>query len=240
MQEKVVYREGIRGLVLAPEEPRGLLVWYHGWSSAQERQHLRAYAFARAGWEVVIPAAVWHDDRGSVNYDAPDSYPKFWKTILQNIKEAPIWLAYGAERGFSQVVATGHSMGGFTALGAAANVPGFAGVIAMNGSGHWPLSHLYFQARFMQLFDLEADLAARVEAASPHNRLEALRDIPIRIMHGALDPSVDPRADQVFVPQAKAAGVPVTAVEIPHLGHYVTTGMLLEAVAWLDVKFPRK
>ncbi len=237
--ESIFNWQDLRVVSMKPAEPRGLVIWYHGWSSVQDEQFLRAAAFALAGWETIIPAQIYHDNRGILDYEAQDSYTCFWETILQNIEEAPIWLAYAEEQGYERVIASGHSMGGFTALGVTANIPGFSGAISLNGSGNWPLSHIFMQARFGTELNMDVQLERAIIAASPHQYVRNLPNVPLLLLHGDIDPTVDPRGGGSFADTAQAFGCDVYYERIPDLGHYVTTGMIDIALEWLDSKFPQ-
>lgn len=225
---------GIQARRIVPESPRGLIIWYHGWSSAADGQLTRARIWAAAQWEVIVPDVPRHDDRGVIDYDAVESYPLFWETILDQIEESPLWIDYAASRGYRSIVTAGHSMGGCTALGVAAKTPAVCAVIAMNGSGHWPLTHLFMQARFGMSYRLADDLAARMEAVSPHAHIAAMTSQRIHLLHGVHDTTVDARADQVFADRLKAQGGTVIWQSVRDVGHAVTTGMMDDAVAALS------
>lgn len=232
-EEDRITVEGITALRVTPAEPQGLVVWYHGWSSAAAGQLTRARIWADAGREVIIPSVPYHDDRGAIDYEAADSYPLFWETVLMQVAEAGIWAEYATRRGYDGFVAAGHSLGGCSALGVAAHTSAVRAVIAMNGSGHWPLTHLFMQARFGMRYDLAPDLARRLETLSPHTAAERLAGMPIHLLHGAHDTTVDARADRVFADRVEAAGGNVIRQTVPEAGHAVTTSMMDDAVATL-------
>ena len=200
-------------------------------------QELRALAFANVGWEVIVPAAMYHDNRGEIDYEDPKSYPLFWKTLFQNVRESDIWMDYAREKGYKLIVSSGHSMGGFSALGVAARQKAVSGAVAINGSGHWPLSHLFFQARFGQLYTRADEINNDVEELSPHIHAQTLKEKPLYLIHGAVDKSVDPRADAAFATILQDAGADVKTELVEDLGHFVTTGMLVSATDWLGKRF---
>ena len=230
IQEDIFSREDIKVHCVRPENPRGLMIWYHGWSSRADGQLSRARVYAHAGWEVLVPEMIHHDSRGQVDYEAPASYPYFWQTILQNIRETAHWIDYARKQGYTHIVANGHSMGGYTALGVAAHYPEISAAVAMNGSGHWPLSHLFMEARFAMRYRLEDQLWLEMNDYSPHH---AAQLPPLLLLHGEIDPTVDPRADQQFAAIAQSKGVPVVYESTPLLGHYGTTKMLDRSIEWL-------
>ena len=230
IEEKILTCQGIHVYQVLPENPDGLMIWYHGWSSRADGQLSRARVYAHAGWQVLIPEMIHHDSRGKIDYDAPESYPYFWQTILQNIRETANWIHYAQEQGHSHIVVNGHSMGGYTALGAAAHYPEIKAAVAINGSGHWPLSHLFMEARFAMRCHLEEHLWQEINAFSPH---QARQLPPLLLLHGEIDPSVDPRANQQFAHLMQARGFHIDYESTPLLGHYVTTSMLDRSIDWL-------
>ncbi|MCI5836968.1 MAG: prolyl oligopeptidase family serine peptidase [Veillonellaceae bacterium] len=231
IEKSTLRYEDISVLRYRPAKPRGLVVWYHGWSAAAEGQELRALALAAAGFDTLVPATLHHDDRGSANYEAVESYPLFWECVCRNVTEADTWGRFATEAGYPGWYACGHSMGGFSALGVAAR-PDVHGVCALNGSGHWPLSRLFFAARFAAELPLLPALAEQVDILSPHRAAEALRHTPLLLLHGAADNLVDPRADERFAALVRQAGGDARYATIPDLGHYVTTAMLEAATSF--------
>ena len=224
----------ITALRVTPDDPQGLIVWYHGWSSAAAGQLTRARIWADAGWEVIIPSVPYHDDRGTIDYEASSSYPLFWETVLRQVTEARIWTEYAAQRGYDGFVTAGHSLGGCTALGVAAHTDAVRAVIAINGSGHWPLTHLFMQARFGVRYELAPDLAQRLETLSPHTAAKRLAGLPVRLVHGVHDTTVDARADRTFADLVREAGGKVIWQDVPEAGHAVTTSMMDDAVTTLS------
>ena len=59
IQEKKVYVEGIPCLqITSGEMPKGVVLFYHGWSSQKEYQAVRGHVLAAYGYDVLIPDAV--------------------------------------------------------------------------------------------------------------------------------------------------------------------------------------
>ena len=139
IQEKQVGIKGIPGLVITSgEKAKGVVLFYHGWSSQKEFQAVRGRILASYGYDVVIPDAVNHGHRGTLDYESKVVYPDFWQTIFQNLTEVPVMLEYIQENWPDTPIAVmGHSMGGFTALGAVSLFREFKTAVVMNGSGWW-------------------------------------------------------------------------------------------------------
>ena len=95
IQEKEVGIKGIPGLVITSgEKAKGVVLFYHGWSSQKEFQSVRGRILASYGYDVVIPDAVNHGCRGTLDYESKIVYPDFWQTIFQNMTEVPLMLEY--------------------------------------------------------------------------------------------------------------------------------------------------
>ncbi len=233
-EEGGIVRTGVTALRVVPTAPQGLIVWYHGWSATATGQLTRARIWAAAGWEVIVPSVPYHDDRGAIDYEAADSYPLFWEAILRQVGEAAIWTDYAAERGYDAVITAGHSLGGCTALGVAAHTPAVRAVVAMNGSGHWPLTHLFMQARFGVRYDLAPELSREMETMSPHHCVDNMTSQRIHLMHGVHDTTVDARANKAFADRLQGRGGTVLWQSVRDVGHAVTTGMMDDALPTLD------
>ena len=65
------------------EKVKGVIIFYHGWSSTKELQSLRGHILAAYGYDVLIPEAIYHGERGLIDYDEnPRAYKRFsviWK-----------------------------------------------------------------------------------------------------------------------------------------------------------------
>ena len=95
IQEKEVGIKGIPGLVITSgEKAKGVVLFYHGWSSQKEFQAVRGRILASYGYDVVIPDAVNHGCRGTLDYESKIVYPDFWQTIFQNMTEVQIGRAH--------------------------------------------------------------------------------------------------------------------------------------------------
>ena len=147
IEEREVGLKGIPGLVITSgEKAKGVVLFYHGWSSQKEFQAVRGRILASYGYDVVIPDAVNHGHRGTLDYEIKAVYADFWQTIFQNMMEVPLMLEYISDHWPNTPIAVmGHSMGGFTALGAWSLFTEFKTAIVMNGSGWWEESERRFR-----------------------------------------------------------------------------------------------
>lgn len=72
-----------------------------------------------------------------------------------------------------------------------------------------------------------------MEKRNPLNHLSDIKRCPLLLINGECDISVDPRAQVHFLMLLKAGGAG-EKIEYPGLGHFVTTNMMDDAVAWME------
>lgn len=212
------------------------IVFYHGWSSRASNQITRAAWLALSGYTVYIPEALHHGERGMLDdYFEGRIYPLFWNTIFQNMQEFKSLGERIKCDGFPLPIIMGHSMGGFSALGIAGEYGNrVKGVISMNGSGDWLLSHLFMQARFGMDAGRDWPLYDKVATASPISREEIIKKVPILLLNGESDITVDPRAQAHFYEVISQKSKNIKKITYPRLGHFVTTNMMEDALRWID------
>lgn len=217
-------------------ESLGPAIFYHGWSSRAEYQLSKAAVLAANGYTVYLPDAINHGLRDRLcDYYKVEDYQIFWKTIFQNVDEFPELLEFIRGRESGKPVILGHSMGGMTVLGIASRYgDDLKAVVSFNGSGDWLLTHLFIQARFGVYMKPDWEMYTEIENRSPLAHNKDMTGIPIFLTNGESDTSIDPRAQAHFYETLKAAGGHAQHITYPLLGHFVTTNMLDDAMAWLD------
>ncbi len=227
--------EGIPVILIQPEEAaKGTVIFYHGWSSSAEMQKTRAVILAAHGYSVLLPDAVHHGKRGTIEYYEPESYDVFWNTILQNVREFPLLHKEAQKAGFEKPWIMGHSMGGLTVMGiAAAYGRGIKGCVSLNGSGDWLLTHLFLQARFGCDLGKSWKMYDTVAAAEPMAHINEMCQVPILMLNGEIDPSIDHRAQKHFFDTVKEENSRAAMTVYPGLGHFVTTNMMDDALTWM-------
>ncbi len=243
IQEKKVYVEGIPCLqITSGEMPKGVVLFYHGWSSQKEYQAVRGHVLAAYGYDVLIPDAVNHGERGTIDYNAPSSYSAFWQTIFQNLREVPMHLKYMASwRPGVPLAVMGHSMGGFTSLGVMTHYNEFCTAVALNGSGWWDESERRFRAA------LHIDkprsypfLQRQLQAMDPYLHTQRLAGRSVLALNGGADDVVDNHAQDLYMAKLRnTKDVDCKWLTYDGLGHFVTTNMMGDAVDWLDEKVHR-
>lgn len=208
---------------------------YHGWSSTALQQHTRGMILAWAGYEVWMPESIHHGSRGKVDYYAPASYNIFWETIFQNIKEFSVLAEEAQKRGLACPWVMGHSMGGMTVLGIGSSCARrIRGIVSMNGSGSWLLTHLFLQARFGMAVPRSWPLYDTIEARNPSAHTKEMENLPVLLLNGESDPSIDIRAQKNFYEILRKTDRQADMITYPGLGHFVTTNMMDDAARWMD------
>lgn len=219
--------------------------FYHGWSSSKEKQHLRGHILATMGYQVIMPDALHHGERGILDYERKEVVQNhFWTCVEQSIKEFPGLLDYAtdfyhADR--EQIAVSGHSMGGITSAGIFVHNQDVATVVAMNGGFNWKgMVETYKENLDPDLVDTLDLGVEEPEDLDPMNNLEKLQGRPILSIHGVEDPIVPCEPDYSFQNHAldhyeftRKDSVVVSVHE--GTGHVVTTNMMDEALLWLNM-----
>lgn len=223
-------------IVHPPVETGKPAILYHGWSSCSEYQLTKASILAVNGYTVFIPEALYHGERGALtDYYQKEDYDIFWKTIFRNMEEFPFLSSYIKERFSEKPFILGHSMGGLSVLGIGSiHGQDLKGIVCVNGSGDWLMTHLFIQARFGMYVEKDWPLYDEIEKKSPINHLDTLKNVPIFMTNGDSDNSIDPRAQAHFYDELVKAGGKSERVTYPFLGHFVTTNMMDDGMKWME------
>ena len=126
-------------------------------------------------------------------------------------------------------------MGGITALGVVMAEEDIAGAVSMNGSGWWNESDRRFRAAWkISWRPFFAEMIGRINRADPYNRPEALRRKSVLLLNGGADDVVDNAAQAMYADRLSSEHIDAEHIVYDGLGHFVTTNMMGDAVAWLD------
>lgn len=217
-------------------QPKGVVLFYHGWTSAKELQSVRGRILAAYGYDVLIPDAINHGERGPIDYDNPVAYSAFWQTIFQNVDEGKVWIEYmkKAYPGLPYIV-MGHSMGGFTTLGLMSRYADFTTAVAMNGSGWWDESERHFRAALW--LDKPSDypqLMEKLAALDPYTHTDHLIGKSVLSLDGGADHVVHKAAEKLYMEKLKRLGIDSKMIVYESLDHFVTTNMMGDAIQWID------
>lgn len=238
IEETKLYIDGIPCLqITCGDTPKGVILFYHGWTSTKEYQSVRGHLLAAYGYDVLIPEAVNHGERGVIDYDGPKAYASFWQTIFQNLQEVPSLLEYIQNwRPNVPLAVMGHSMGAITAIGVGTNYKEFQTIVALNGSGWWDESERRFRADFhLDKPHSSRLLAMQIRSFDPYTHTQRLEGRSILALNGGDDTVVNNKAQELYMDKLAAnEHIESKYVTYEGLGHFVTTNMMGEAIDWLN------
>lgn len=240
--EKKVYIGDIPLIIMRPIENRQVyptLIFYHGWTSKKEFQRFRGYILASLGYQVVIPDAIYHGERGEIEYYAKENAGRFWEVVLQNLNEfteltEALIESYNADK--DRIGVTGHSMGGFTSAGLFAENKSIKTAVVVNGSFDWIKSNEIFKRTLgINEEPYFKELEKRVIRRTPSDRIESLLERPLLILHGGADMVVDIRPQKEFYDKLREnykENEGLKMVTYQNLGHFMSVNMVEEMSKW--------
>ena len=130
----------------------------------------------------------------------------------------------------------GHSMGGFTTAGIFVRHPELKTAVNINGSSAYEKSLELMVEPFkddISKEQLEACIRD-IRAYDPIKHKEAFKERPYLIIHGEKDEVVPKEGQEYFYEQIKkVAPEKLRFTKYPRVNHYITIGMLEEALLWL-------
>jgi hypothetical protein len=238
--------DGIPAIVLKPElemDSYPTVVFYHGWSSKKEYQEFRGSVIASLGYQVIIPDAIHHGERGDLDYAASENSGFFWRVVLNNLDEWSKVKTYAVtelKADPKRIAVAGHSMGGFTSAGIFTENPDIRTCVILNGSFNWLGSNEEFKRRLNVHMTKEFQvLQQEVEKRNPAASVVNLLDRPILILHGEADSMVEISPQRDFYERLRElhrSEGDLKMISYKNLDHFVTTNMLEEMGNWLDSK----
>ena len=243
VEKKRVVIDEIPCLIYRPKRKIGLyptVINYHGWSSNKEFQHFKATILASFGYQVIVPDALYHGERGSLNYTEEGKLENYLhKVLLQSIEESDVLLDYaikklGAEEQNISVI--GHSMGGFTSAGVFLKHPSLKTMVVINGSCAWAKMLNSVDQKQRSKEELSSELQ-KLEAMDPYDNLEKFYKRPFLLLHGKEDDTVPIESQRIFFEKAKSYygkdQKDIRFYEIPNIPHVVTMHMFEQVISWL-------
>lgn len=241
--EEKIYIGQIPAILFRPKQSKGLLptiILYHGWGSDKESQRIRGFILSAVGYQVVIPDAINHGERNSIDHEAIEKPGKyFWDTILKNLDEVEniinkLILQYDTDQ--DRIGVIGNSMGGFTAAGVFTHNPKIKASVVFNGSYGWENSNKIFKESFEITMTKDlTEMEDKINKLDPMNNLQLLKNRPTLILHGDSDSVVSIESQRIFY---KKIGPlyenkqKIKFIEYPNLNHFVTTNMMEESISW--------
>lgn len=242
--EEKIYIDNIPALLFKPKNKVGLLhtvIFYHGWSSSKEGQRLRAFILCNLGYQVIIPDAIHHGERGQLDYSNPNNVrDNFWSVVFNNMEESKIIIEHVIENNNANpetISVMGHSMGGFTSAGIFTHNPNIKTMVVINGSCNWEHTNSIFKENpaFVYSGGYE-EIEESIKAYDPMNNLDKLVNRPILLLHGDGDRVVPISSQRIFFNEIKPMYNQlenINFIEYPNLDHYLTTGMMEQTAKWL-------
>lgn len=213
------------------------IIIFHGWGSSVKKYEEFARSLSLRGFQVVIPEIPYHDSRSKLenHFTKENTQAYFWKTIFQSIDEAEDLIS---ELGIPKkdVILLGVSMGGFIATGIFANVPGFAGLININGSGSFLLSEKIFR-------ETDNRPALSVSETQLFNAYDPIRKekspFPILLMHGEQDAVVSIKGQEDYYASLTcgSAGNKIAYFKYKNINHTISEEMTEDLLRWLGENF---
>lgn len=219
------------------------VIYYHGWSSNKENNLFLGKILAFHGNGVILPDAIHHGERGSLeNYNVEALRKYFWKVIFNSVNEYRSLTKDALEKlGIdpNTIAVMGSSMGGFIASGVFASNKEIKCLINMNGASAWEKAENVFKE-----IDKNGKGAAdeqqmeQIQKIDPMANKESLYPRPMLLLHGDIDTSISIDIQRYFYNEMKELYKDkpdrIKFIETPRLNHYKTVGMMEESIAWLE------
>ncbi len=241
--ERNIFIKNIPAVLLTPKDgskPYPTILLYHGWGSDTGKQRFRGFILCSLGYQVIIPCAVYHGTRNSIDHNNIQNAIKyFWNVVINNVKESD-YIIDEAAKNFKadpdRIGLIGNSMGGFTSAGIFAKNKNVKALVVLNGSCDWECSNKMFMAQLKSV-DVGKQEEDEINKYDPSNNMENLINRPILLLHGDKDTVVSVKAQRNFYKNALPLYMDkekLNYIEYPNLNHFVTTNMMDEAASWFS------
>jgi uncharacterized protein len=228
-------------LRVTPKVYTGLLptiIYYHGWMSNKDILRFQAISIASFGFQVIVPDALHHGARGSLDYDNPVTMDKhIWEIIFKTIQESDLLISRVIkthEADPTRIGVIGSSMGAITAGGIFVKHDNLKCLAGFNGAFTWkeclhknilPMTELY--KKEIKLYD-------------PILNKEKIKDKDILILHGLEDTSIPIEVQKRFIeeisPYFSKNVDKLQLIEFSNINHRITTSMVENLITWLIEK----
>ncbi len=214
-----------------PPRNRAVVIFLHGHGSNREQLTLDASLLVREGY-----GALLFDARNCGQSEG--TITTFGLLEVNDVRGAMTFLQPQPEVDPERIGVLGHSMGGATAIMAAAQIPGLRAVVSestyasLEENIRQRLDHLLGLPPFpfapLVIFWGQVETGLDIQKASPVNEIAAISPRPLLLIHGALDETiVVENAYQLY----QAAGQPKELVVLQEANHCCLPQVMGEAYA---------
>lgn len=216
------------------------IIFYHGWATTKEAQKTRGYILANLGYQIFIPEAIYHGERGHLDnhYDSVEIITKFWPTVINTMHESEIILNFINDNigvPIDKIAILGNSMGGMIAAGIVASNHEIKTAVVLNGSCNWKKTNeilkKVFKVEKIKEIKILEDL---IKEYDPITRLDELRYKNLLLQHGTDDELIDISPQEEFFDKIKKINFNVDFIKHKRLNHLVTTNMMDHTIQWFD------
>lgn len=216
------------------------VLFYHGWGSDAKKQIFRANIFAIYGYQVILPEARDHGERGSLNYEDTNVLrEKLCETIMHNIEEFPSIYKYVVEKlnaDEENIILSGHSMGAITSAGLFTFKKSIKAGVLFNGICDWE----WIVNKISNLGELSYEMMRINEfmlQMNPKEHSELIADRYLIMHNGENDDEISADAQEQFYHSIMDAYKDKSKIQFTKWEktyHQLTTQMLEAAIVQLN------
>ncbi|MGO1580439.1 MAG: alpha/beta hydrolase family protein [Peptoniphilaceae bacterium] len=219
------------------------IVFYHGWGSDAKSQIFRGNIFASYGYQVLIPEARFHGERGQLDYEDEEIAKRYMaQVIMHNIEEFPKIHKYIIEElsaDPNNIAVGGHSMGAITSGGIFTFKTDLKTALIFNGTMDWK----WLVDKSIEDEDEISYERMRINdfllQMNPMDHLEDIKDRYLVLFNGEDDDVVDPSSMEKFYKEALKHYQDKSLINFEKFEdtfHQLTTQMLDKAIMFIKEK----
>lgn len=213
------------------------VILYHGWGMNKESQIFMGSVLACHGFWVLIPDALYHGQRETIDHGQEGAMERsFLPILMQTVEEAGLLMEFMNTQA-QKIGVLGISMGGFSGSGVFVTQETLKCLVVFNGSCAWREAARLFMTRRSKGRDT-GEAWETLKLYDPLEQAEKLRQRPLLMMHGEEDTVVPMESQKIFVqkvaPLYKEVEERFQFIPVPHLNHHVTMSMMEKAIRWFQ------
>lgn len=223
------------------EEHSQTVVFFHGFESAKEHNLTFAYLLAQAGYQVVLPDALYHGERNN-RLTSEELALNFWEIILQNVADLSV---IKDELNLKDIGVAGTSMGGITTAASLTQYDWISVAVVLMGSPDLESFALDLITETNKTLKEPIDQALieeTLEKIKPYNlstQMEKVSNRPILFWHGEADKLVPLNYAESFVSTYNQIypSKHVKLLKEKQRGHHLSRYSIVEGVNWFKKHF---